>query len=216
MRPGGRDFQGDWDQSGQCQASCCSLERDERMGFGPALFPWVVLLPLFLSFIFPPAPGGCEDLAPADPQSCPTVCPLDPCLDLALALGSLTLKKTLEQEGLHRGSSKLQSFPSIFHLRPPNISALYLHIRSFRIPLPQAFSCTNSLSFESKGSQHCGSRSLWELGESSCGPSRLPWPLDTPVTLLESCPQPFYPLVWARCAPFCSFQACISFLTLHP
>lgn len=52
-------------------ASCCSLERDERMEFGPALFPCVMPLPLFLSLISPPGPGGCEDLAPADPQSCP-------------------------------------------------------------------------------------------------------------------------------------------------
>lgn len=41
------------------------------MEFGPALFSWVMLLPLLLSLISPPGPGGCEDLVPADPKSCP-------------------------------------------------------------------------------------------------------------------------------------------------
>lgn len=85
-----------------------------------------------------------------------------------------------------------------------NIGILYIPIQSLRIPLPWSFSCSNSLSFEAKVSQHCGSQSLWELGESSCAPSHLSWPLDAPVALLESCPQLFCPLVWARRAQLCS------------
>lgn len=54
-----RDFQGYWGQSGQCWPSCCSSQRgDERVGFGPALFLCLMLLPLFLSLISPPGPWG--------------------------------------------------------------------------------------------------------------------------------------------------------------
>lgn len=60
-------------------------DRGERMELGPALFPWVMLLPLFLSLISPPGPGDCEDLAPADPKSC-LLCVLGILLD-GLGLG---------------------------------------------------------------------------------------------------------------------------------
>lgn len=81
------------------------------MGFGPALFPWVMLFPLLLSLISPPEPGGCEDLQVPNPAQCMSWPSL--LMDLALALGSLTPQKTLEQEGLHNlPNSRL--FPQYF------------------------------------------------------------------------------------------------------
>lgn len=142
--------------------------------------------------------GGCEDLA--DPKPC-SLCVLGiPVMGLPLALGGLTGQKALEQEGLH-DPSKLQDFsPSTFHLTP-NIPTLSISIQSFRIPLPRAFSCSNSLSSESKSSQHCGSPSLWV--KTPVVLSHLSWPLDIPVALLENCSHLLYPLFWARCAQFC-------------
>lgn len=91
--------------------------RDERMEFGPTLFPWVMLLPLFLSLISPAGPGGCEDLAAADPKSCP-LCVLGiPADGLGLGSGQFNFTKTSGA----RGAAQPFQTPGFFCF-PLNIS----------------------------------------------------------------------------------------------